>query len=97
MTTWPFRLSRLRVVTLEGAIPGRRILDSLGLRAVRGVRGPLGASSEFLRRTRTRATPLLLYVDSGGAVRARTVGELSVPEALRLDRPDALIVPAWSD
>jgi hypothetical protein len=79
--------THLQVVTLEGAKAGRRLLDSLGLRAVDAVGGPAGQVGEFLRRTKTRSTPLLLYVGADGTVRDRTAGELSNAEALAwLDR-----------
>lgn len=74
-------LPGLYVVAVEGAVPARRLLNEIGLRAV-----ALGPSDRerFMAGLRIGAVPFLIRVGADGRVRGATVGALSTEEAAAL-------------
>jgi len=58
-------LPGLRVVTLEGAGPGARMLDRMGVRGAVST-GPVGNSEQVLLTFRIPGTPVFASVDSAG-------------------------------
>ncbi len=70
-------LPRLRVLTIEGAEPGARLLDSLKVRGASSV-GPADAAT--IERMGIYATPTFLLVDGAGRVEQVKVGAPKVDE-----------------
>ena len=58
-------LPALRVVTLEGAGPGARMLERMGIRGAVST-GPVGSSEQVLLTFRIPGTPVFASVDSAG-------------------------------
>jgi hypothetical protein len=74
----PGDYSRLRVVFIEDALSGRKVLDSLALHVP--ALGIAGERSSFLGALRVVSTPTLIAVDSTGTETERMVGELDSSE-----------------